>query len=145
MVKSYIYYTFCFCFLYPYGCRKQTLLNIRQSRSLGKIGYDVKLYRNVSMPKFDGLIPFLSVRYKQVHRTKDLCTLAMVISNCNSMVLDPTVVSFTKTMQFIPHNTNFPTASIDKITTFEKSVVVLNLLIYEKGKIPFSCSNSCSW
>ena len=27
------------------------------------------------------------------------------------MVLDPTVVSFTKAMQFILHGTNFPTAS----------------------------------
>ena len=61
------------------------------------------------------------------------------------MVLDPTVVSFAKAMQFILHGTNFPTASINKITTFEKSVVILNFLIYEKGKIPFSCSNTCSW
>ena len=36
-------------------------------------------------------------------------------------------------MQFILYGTNFPTASINKITTFEKSVVFLNLLIYEKG------------
>lgn len=49
------------------------------------------------------------------------------------MVLDPTVVSFAKAMQFILFATNFPTASINKITTFEKSVVFLNLLIYEKG------------
>ena len=49
------------------------------------------------------------------------------------MVLDPTVVSFAEAMQFILHGTNIPTASINKITTFEKSVVFLNLLIYEKG------------
>ena len=36
-------------------------------------------------------------------------------------------------MQFILYGTNFPTASINKITTFEKSVVILNFLIYEKG------------
>ena len=46
------------------------------------------------------------------------------------MVLDPTVVSFAKAMQFILHGTNFPTASINKITTFEKSVVITNFLIY---------------
>lgn len=46
------------------------------------------------------------------------------------MVLDPTVVSFAKAMQFILHGTNFPTASINKITIFEKSVVILNFLIF---------------
>lgn len=58
---------------------------------------------------------------------------------------DSTTNPLTVIMQFILHATNFPTASINKITTFEKSVVFLNFLIYEKGKIPFSCSNSCSW
>ena len=53
----------------------------------------------------------------------------MVISKCNTMVLDPTVVSFAKAMQFILHGTNFPAASINKITIFEKSVVILKFLI----------------
>ena len=94
----------------------------------------MKLYRNILIPNFDGLIPIFAVSIQnRLHCTKDQCIFAIVISKCNTMVLDSTVVSFAKAMQFILHGTNFPTASINKITTFEKSVVTLNFLIYEKG------------
>lgn len=46
---------------------------------------------------------------------------------------DSTTIPLMVIMQFIFYGTNFPTASINKITTFEKSVVILNFLIYEKG------------
>jgi len=76
--------------------------------------------KNASIPIFDGLIPIFAVSIQnRLHRTKNQCTFAMVISKCNTMVLDPTVVSFAKAMQFILHGTNFPTASINKITIFE--------------------------
>ena len=45
---------------------------------------------------------------------------------------DSTTNPLTVIMQFILYGTNFPTASINKITTFEKSVVITNFLSMKK-------------